>query len=70
MYVMTYPENPGEEFPSETWLRTPTRGLNQEVMQGEDVVDVDGGGSLPHCEQGLDFRGYRAGFLLLLLLLP
>lgn len=46
---MTYPENPGEEFPSETWLRALTCGLNQAVTQGEDVdvYDVDGGGSLP-----------------------
>lgn len=44
MYIMTYPENPGEEFPSDTWLKALTRGLDQAGTQGEDV---DGGGSLP-----------------------
>lgn len=47
MYVMTYPENPGEEFPSDTWLKALTCGLDQAGTQGEDVDDVDGGGSLP-----------------------
>jgi len=44
MYVMTYPENPGEEFPSEAWLRALTPGLHQAVTQGDDA---GGGGSLP-----------------------
>lgn len=47
MYIMTYPENPGEKFPSDTWLRALTDGLNQAVSWGEDgdvyYAYVDGG---------------------------
>lgn len=46
MHAMTYPEDPGEEFPSETCLRALTCGLNQGVTQGENV-DVDDVGACP-----------------------
>lgn len=65
MRVMIYPDNSGEEFPSETWLRALPHGLNHTVTQGEDADDVGGRGShLLH--QGMGFQGYHTNSLLLL----
>lgn len=32
MYYLTCPENPGKEFPSDTWLRALTHGLKQAIV--------------------------------------
>lgn len=68
MYIMTYPENPGEKFPSDTWLRALTHGPWTKLSHGVRMVMLIMLMAVGVCslQQGLGFRGYHAGSLLFL----